>query len=72
MVIDQKLWDDMRHTLTGISMPLVSHQQVQQLLNHVENAATGRTNDSVDAVNSVRTRGNGQSAGEQTFRHDDL
>jgi len=36
MIIEKKLWDDMRHTLTGISMPLVSHQQVQQLLNHVE------------------------------------
>jgi hypothetical protein len=36
MIIERKLWDDMRHTLTGISMPLVSHQQVQQLLNHVE------------------------------------
>jgi len=36
MQIERKLWDDMRHTLTGISMPLVSHQQIQQLLNHVE------------------------------------
>lgn len=40
MIIDRKFWDEMRHTMVGISMPLVSHQQVQQLLNHVEQMST--------------------------------
>jgi ABC-type multidrug transport system fused ATPase/permease subunit len=39
MHIDKKLWDDMRNTMGTISMPLVAHQQVQQLLNQVEQSA---------------------------------
>lgn len=40
MIIERKLWDDMRHTIQGISMPLVAHQQISQLLNHVEQQAS--------------------------------
>jgi hypothetical protein len=39
MHIEKKLWDDMRQTMGTISMPLVAHQQVQQLLNQVEQSA---------------------------------
>ena len=36
MIIEQKVWDDMRATLAAISMPLMAHQQVAQLLQQVE------------------------------------
>jgi len=42
MVIEQKVWDDMRATLAAISMPLMAHQQIAQLLAQVERLAEGR------------------------------
>jgi hypothetical protein len=57
MIIEKKLWDDMRHTLTGISMPLVSHQQVQQLLNHVEQMSKDHLEGhDISASNGVEAR----------------
>jgi hypothetical protein len=57
MIIDKKLWDDMRHTLSGISMPLVSHQQVQNLLNHVEQQSQGSQLEGHD----IKTVANGEA-----------
>jgi hypothetical protein len=39
MVIERKLWDDMRHTATTFSMPMASHQQLQSLFSQIEQIA---------------------------------
>jgi hypothetical protein len=38
MIIEKKMWDDLRHSLSSISMPLMAHQQVQSILSNIENA----------------------------------
>jgi hypothetical protein len=42
LTIDRDLWTNMATAIAGLSMPLATHQQIQQIMREIEREATTR------------------------------